>query len=120
MRFCSLTLLAAILSSYSNTNAFTFTRPTNPVQDAKLGSKLATQLSVTSDAAARAAAAMEAEDAGKNAVGGASMGVKLETLLESGGRPFPLSMVVGQDAIKQALLLSAVNNRMVRHHLFMA
>lgn len=27
-------------------------------------------------------------------------------------RPFPLSMIVGQDNIKQALLLSAVNNRM--------
>jgi magnesium chelatase subunit D len=32
--------------------------------------------------------------------------------MELGGRPFPLSMIVGQDAIKQALLLSAVNNRM--------
>lgn len=31
---------------------------------------------------------------------------------ELGGRPFPLSMIVGQDAIKQSLLLSAVNNRM--------
>ena len=42
-----------------------------------------------------------------------SIGVKLEEIMETGGRPFPLSMVVGQDAIKQALLLSAVNNRMV-------
>jgi magnesium chelatase subunit D len=32
--------------------------------------------------------------------------------VEYGGRPFPLSMIVGQDAIKQALLLSAVNARM--------
>jgi len=30
----------------------------------------------------------------------------------SGGRPFPLSMVVGQEPIKQALLLSSINNRM--------
>jgi magnesium chelatase subunit D len=29
-----------------------------------------------------------------------------------GGRPFPLSMIVGQDNIKQALLLSAINLRM--------
>jgi magnesium chelatase subunit D len=29
-----------------------------------------------------------------------------------GGRPFPLSMIVGQESIKQALLLSAVNHRM--------
>lgn len=66
---------------------------------------------MSADAAERAAAAMEAEDG--NTVGGAVMGVKLETLMESGGRPFPLSMVVGQDAIKQALLLSAVNIRLV-------
>jgi magnesium chelatase subunit D len=32
--------------------------------------------------------------------------------MDLGGRPFPLSMVVGQDDIKQALLLSAVNGRM--------
>ncbi len=29
-----------------------------------------------------------------------------------GGRPFPLSMIVGQDNIKQSLLLASVNNRM--------
>merc|ERR1711957_313547 len=32
--------------------------------------------------------------------------------MDLGGRPFPLSMVVGQDDIKQALLLASVNNRM--------
>ncbi len=54
----------------------------------------------------RAKAAMEAEeDANKN------KGAEFETM-DLGGRPFPLSMVVGQDSIKQALLLSAVNNRM--------
>eukprot|EP00553_Chaetoceros_curvisetus_P006257 CAMPEP_0204632782 /NCGR_PEP_ID=MMETSP0717-20131115/25687_1 /ASSEMBLY_ACC=CAM_ASM_000666 /TAXON_ID=230516 /ORGANISM="Chaetoceros curvisetus" /LENGTH=151 /DNA_ID=CAMNT_0051650731 /DNA_START=700 /DNA_END=1152 /DNA_ORIENTATION=+ len=54
----------------------------------------------------RAKAAMEAEeDANKN------KGAEFETM-DLGGRPFPLSMVVGQDSIKQALLLSAVNTRM--------
>ncbi|KAL3908257.1 MAG: hypothetical protein SGILL_008550 [Bacillariaceae sp.] len=32
--------------------------------------------------------------------------------MDLGGRPFPLSMIVGQDNIKQALLLASVNNRM--------
>jgi magnesium chelatase subunit D len=50
----------------------------------------------------RARAAMEAE----------TVTVKDNKMMDTGGRPFPLSMIVGQDAIKQALLLSAVNNRM--------
>jgi len=51
---------------------------------------------------------MEAEDALSN------VSVKVNDVINMklGGRPFPLSMVVGQDAIKQALLLSAVNDRM--------
>jgi magnesium chelatase subunit D len=32
--------------------------------------------------------------------------------MELGGRPYPLSMIVGQDSIKQALLLASVNARM--------
>ena len=62
------------------------------------------------DAEDRARAAMEAEEAEKK-TGGVKLGLQADQML-SGGRPFPLSMVVGQDAIKQALLLSAVNNRM--------
>lgn len=58
-------------------------------------------------AADRAAAAMTAEKEDSSAINGESM-----ARLELGGRPFPLSMIVGQDAIKQALLLSAVNYRM--------
>jgi magnesium chelatase subunit D len=41
-----------------------------------------------------------------------SDGSKNTPQLTLGGRPFPLSMIVGQDNIKQALLLSAVNLRM--------
>lgn len=33
----------------------------------------------------------------------------------SGSRPFPLSMVVGQERIKEALLLSSINNSMGDH-----
>jgi magnesium chelatase subunit D len=60
----------------------------------------------------RALAAMEAEDgASKNS---GAKAVDLNELQKTmlGGRPFPLSMVVGQEAIKQALLLASVNNRM--------
>ena len=53
----------------------------------------------------RAQAAMEAEST--------SDGLRAQASeMDLGGRPFPLSMVVGQDDIKQALLLSAVNGRM--------
>lgn len=40
------------------------------------------------------------------------MAIKEMRTMDLGGRPFPLSMVVGQDNIKQALLLAAVNHRM--------
>lgn len=66
-------------------------------------------ISVTSEE--RAKAAMEAEAAAAKSE--SSAGVSLQDdQMRLGGRPFPLSMIVGQDAIKQALLLSAVNNRM--------
>lgn len=55
----------------------------------------------------RARAAMEAES--KSEVTAKSVDNKI---MQLGGRPFPLSMLVGQDAIKQALLLSSVNYRM--------
>ena len=61
----------------------------------------------------RARAAIEAEESGGMLNGKKQqMGKKQSDQMMAGGRPFPLSMVVGQDAIKQALLLSAVNNRM--------
>lgn len=58
----------------------------------------------------RARMAMEAEEA--EARKKESVGIKDNKLMDLGGRPFPLSMIVGQDAIKQALLLSAINCRL--------
>ena len=51
--------------------------------------------------------AEEAESAAAN-----QMALREMRTMDLGGRPFPLSMVVGQDNIKQALLLAAVNHRM--------
>lgn len=60
----------------------------------------------------RARAAMEAEEA-LNAGGTRNTpGFKDNKIMDLGGRPFPLSMMVGQDTIKQALLLAAVNLKM--------
>eukprot|EP00592_Proboscia_alata_P028172 CAMPEP_0194443008 /NCGR_PEP_ID=MMETSP0176-20130528/126458_1 /TAXON_ID=216777 /ORGANISM="Proboscia alata, Strain PI-D3" /LENGTH=284 /DNA_ID=CAMNT_0039269191 /DNA_START=163 /DNA_END=1017 /DNA_ORIENTATION=+ len=53
----------------------------------------------------RAKAAMEEEDE-------QPVLTKQVDLMDVGGRPFPLSMVVGQEAIKESLLLASVNNRM--------
>lgn len=52
---------------------------------------------------------MEAEAAQDQ---GSEIGFKDNKLMDVGGRPFPLSMIVGQDSIKQALLLASVNQRM--------
>jgi len=66
---------------------------------------------VATDADERARAAMETEEAEKNAKQEVQLGKQSDQMM-SGGRPFPLSMVVGQEAIKQALLLASVNHRM--------
>jgi magnesium chelatase subunit D len=58
----------------------------------------------------RARMVMEAEDA-LNAKT-ESIGIKETKMMDLGGRPFPLSMIEGQDNIKQALLLSSINARM--------
>ena len=63
-------------------------------------------------ASARAKAAMEAEQFMDGMAGNADVGIKNIKQMDLGGRPFPLSMIVGQDSIKQALLLSSVNHRM--------
>lgn len=62
---------------------------------------------VTSEERAKAAMdAMDAEEA-------ANSGIRAQAdQMDLGGRPFPLSMIVGQDNIKQSLLLAAVNGRM--------
>ncbi|CAJ1952518.1 unnamed protein product [Cylindrotheca closterium] len=57
----------------------------------------------------RARMVMEAEAAMANPD---PIGIKTIKQMELGGRPFPLSMIVGQENIKQALLLASVNQRM--------
>ena len=67
------------------------------------------QSTTMSEAEQRAKAAIEAEEsASKQQV---QVGKQADQMT-AGGRPFPLSMVVGQEPIKQALLLSSINNRM--------
>jgi len=66
---------------------------------------------VDETAEARAKAVMAAEEAEASKAFG-SVGIKDNKMMDVGGRPFPLSMIIGQDNIKQALLLSAVNHRM--------
>lgn len=74
----------------------------------------AAKASAAEQAAERAKAAMEAEKLleAKSSDDDNEMSVKTIETMELGGRPFPLSMIVGQDNIKQALLLSAINLRM--------
>jgi len=88
--------------------AFTFvSNGSNNIHQALRPSTLTTYAT----AEERAQAAMAAEEANVN--GGGSGKVALQPdQMNVGGRPFPLSMIVGQDNIKQALLLSAVNGRM--------
>jgi magnesium chelatase subunit D len=75
----------------------------------------ATAAAATAAAAAASAAAAErarlAMEADLNGSAATPHILKFSEM-NLGGRPFPLSMIVGQDAIKQALLLSAVNHRM--------
>mmetsp|Transcript_22269 Transcript_22269/g.40147 ORF Transcript_22269/g.40147 Transcript_22269/m.40147 type:complete len:799 (-) Transcript_22269:238-2634(-) len=105
-------LAAMCASLFATTTGFTFV-PNLPRINVHSRTQSATALRVVSDetanAEARARAAMEAEEA----MEGAGVEVKAKEIeMMLGGRPFPLSMVVGQDAIKQALLLATVNNRM--------
>uniref|UniRef100_A0A7S1YKS0 Mg-protoporphyrin IX chelatase n=1 Tax=Grammatophora oceanica TaxID=210454 RepID=A0A7S1YKS0_9STRA len=60
----------------------------------------------------RARAVMEAEAKDNKEAEPLNIGIKDTKQMDLGGRPFPLSMVIGQDSIKQALLLAATNYRM--------
>jgi len=89
----------------------TFLRTTSNTVLSTSHSKLcmSTTAESSAEARARAAAALEAEtELGK----GPNDTFDDSPLTSFGGRSFPLSMIVGQDAIKQALLLAAVNKRM--------
>ncbi|GFH58932.1 hypothetical protein CTEN210_15408 [Chaetoceros tenuissimus] len=100
MRSRGLILAAAILAAQ---NAYSFTFVSNGATTRQTQSPSLFTASVTSEE--RAKAAMEAEEA--------QSAVKAQAdQMDLGGRPFPLSMIVGQDNIKQALLLSAINQRM--------
>lgn len=81
--------------------------PTTPRRSAPQRVLLKASVSASED---RARAAMEAEknNDSTDSLENASNLSKFDL----GGRPFPLSMIVGQDNIKQALLLSSINYRM--------
>lgn len=100
--------IAASLIALQSVQAFTFvSNGSNNIHQALRPSTLTTYAT----AEERAQAAMAAEEANVN--GGGSGKVALQPdQMNVGGRPFPLSMIVGQDNIKQALLLSAINGRM--------
>jgi len=66
---------------------------------------------VSADARARAAMALEAEESSSSSTATAKANLA-DAASMLGGRPYPLSMIVGNTAIKQALLLCAVNYRM--------
>lgn len=102
MRSRGLILAAAILAAQ---NAYSFTFVSNGATTRQTQSPSLFTASVTSEE--RAKAAMEAEESQNNSA------VKAQAdQMDLGGRPFPLSMIVGQDNIKQALLLSGINQRM--------
>jgi len=92
---------ATAIVAAQSASAFTFVSNGAAVRQTQRSSLITT--SVTSEE--RAQAAMEAEQENDK--------VKAQAVqMDLGGRPFPLSMIVGQDNIKQSLLLSAINGRM--------
>ncbi|KAG7353746.1 protoporphyrin IX magnesium-chelatase [Nitzschia inconspicua] len=112
-RIVKLLLAACIVSTV---NAFTFMTPqsrnaiirSKPLYMSAVADESGTAADKAKAAEERARLAMEAEEALSKPVEKKSSIADMEL----GGRPFPLSMIVGQENIKQALLLAAVNNRM--------
>eukprot|EP00578_Thalassiosira_sp_NH16_P011702 CAMPEP_0181126594 /NCGR_PEP_ID=MMETSP1071-20121207/27727_1 /TAXON_ID=35127 /ORGANISM="Thalassiosira sp., Strain NH16" /LENGTH=787 /DNA_ID=CAMNT_0023212235 /DNA_START=169 /DNA_END=2532 /DNA_ORIENTATION=- len=103
------TTTALIAAAVAVGSAMAFTPPAF-MAPSRIQRSAASSLRVASTAEDRAKAAMEAEEAADNK-GNVQVGKQADQMM-AGGRPFPLSMVVGQEPIKQALLLSAINNRM--------
>lgn len=102
------------MSFLKKVDAFTFIPSARQASMPRASGKQPAFMSAVADeseVAARARAAMEAEEA-LNAKSKEAINLKSIVVMDLGGRPFPLSMIVGQDAIKQSLLLSAVNHRM--------
>ncbi|GAX12159.1 magnesium chelatase subunit D [Fistulifera solaris] len=95
-------LSLALLVACETSHAFTFMPTSGSVRHHGAPTTFVSAVADPLSAEERARAAMEAE----------TVTIKDNKMMDTGGRPFPLSMIVGQDAIKQALLLSAVNNRM--------
>ena len=95
---------ALLCAATASVSAFSPSLPTS-----RPGPSIRSHHRVSSTAEDRARAAIEAEEAAEKS--SVMVGKQADQMM-SGGRPFPLSMVVGQEPIKQALLLSAINNRM--------
>lgn len=112
MKFCLALVHAdnfALFYFWQQVNSFTFMPG---ARTSNFGSQTTSvHMSMVSDEKAedRAKMAMEAEEA----MGGTgAIGIKDNKIPDLGGRPFPLSMIEGQDNIKQALLLASINHRM--------
>jgi len=108
MRTYATVLASTALVVIQCTQAFTVLSPITTTPTHHHTTHTPTTTTLPSIAEDRAKAAMEAE----NAEMATSSSSPILQQTDLGGRPFPLSMIVGQDAIKQALLLSSVNGRM--------
>jgi magnesium chelatase subunit D len=109
MRFTAATALYAACC-LSAVQSFTFVPASRGVAARTQGS--AFYMSAVADDKAASEARARLVEAAMNEESSGPIEVKNIEMMDLGGRPFPLSMIIGQDAIKQALLLSSINNRM--------